>query len=503
MIGNKKEKTKRHDPFANEKEKAQVFYDNFKEGSLKEEIAQAIELDNTHREIIYEYINTIRRRKKDYELELLFRKLFLTHLQIKQTERFDIYGKSTMKTILLELFFSISSASSTKEMKTKFNQHFKKYPLNNPYYVQLKKVSNKKIYHYDNKEYFFNMDIRPRYAFQITTDEEDLFKFMRCMFYINKTKILENIFIFSLSFKILKELIEKKVDIEEILTITRIIIIADVDMLPYYLVSVTDTFNLDMISIPEIDDKGKSIYIKNKKDEICNRENILSNLIPDIKVHLFNFLKKIINSQCIQELLCEAFPNAKKENIKILDDTFIEYVEENTEFKGLYNDKVLSTTNFMINRIIINQVTQLDSDKTQKDIFNLLHIGLFTLSLISEVFGSFACRYLISMTNNRVLLEYFDENKNIINSLFNNEIKSLSLRQCIFILEPSSYETSLSSFKDKLSSYEKSSHSNKEIQELITANDFFFDFFKSADLLASNELYKESIEYSSYSMHLF
>ena len=43
MIGNKKEKTKRHDPFANEKEKAQVFYDNFKEGSLKEEIAQAIE----------------------------------------------------------------------------------------------------------------------------------------------------------------------------------------------------------------------------------------------------------------------------------------------------------------------------------------------------------------------------------------------------------------------------------------------------------------------------
>ena len=111
---------------------------------------------------------------------------------------------------------------------------------------------------------------------------------------------------------------------------------------------------------------------------------------------LFKFLRTIINSTCIKELLQEIYPQLEKNDLELIDESFIDYAESLTIFEGLYNQKIFGNYNILLNKIIINKELRYQNFYYGKGICYVLHTGMFIVTLLHEMIEHLSRRFLFS-----------------------------------------------------------------------------------------------------------
>ena len=514
------------DPFAEIKLKAKLGFQSFKEKkkSSNHELFKLLELDNTNKDIVYFYLTFIKKRHKIYfNTEFNFRMIFLTQHQIEKLVPQCPFAKDSYEIIFTYLIKNIQFES----FQTILSQHFERYRLYNPYTA--KNMSEDNIFfEYNNKKYSVFKDIRPKFSLSMKS-KEDFFKFVLFKMELEKERIMKFSYLYYYSFIMIYQLFLKKVEIDELITIFHIMFLADAFKLLTYLYSLNEKYQLQITLPARQSDQETKRKLSNLPIQslLVQDENALATFSSVIKPSLFKFLRQIIESKCIKELLSFIYPKLTEEELLLLDESFITYSESITEFAGLYNSRLFGYYYSINNKILINQLIRYTNKEYGFGLLYLLHTGVYLITLIHEILGHFSRRYIFSLLSegknsnitDRTLVEVINDynqinkknkipipfpednndkmegSRNVETLLFGNERKILSAKQVIFLLSESSWKMNLNAFRAQFILNGKENLTIEEISKKANTNFFFGEFEGTFQYTKQNDIPPQTIEY--------
>lgn len=493
-------------PFKSLKERATTMFKHYLSIKLEELLFKALEKDNTNNKILFSYLKYIKKNQKQYfKKELLFRQLFLTQAQLIYLSPNSLFSIKTHK----EIFQKFIESIKVNNFQDSYKQHYIHCQLFNPYKV--KQLDDETSFIYNNDKYRFYRDIRPRFCFTIKT-EEDFFKYVLYMMENKKDKIIKLNFLYHYGFIIIETLYKQEVEFTELITLLQIMLLASPFKLLNFYKYLKKKYKLN-VELPKKEKKEEQDGLESISDEELDEYVELSlgqSFVPKIKVYLFKFLRAIIDSKCIIDLLHEIYPEMDENDLAIFDESFINYAEDITKFEGLFNERLFGNYNYMINQILINQCLRYSDRKYGNGLLFLLHTGVFLITLLHEIIGHFSRRYFFSIKHSNIISNLTDRKiqtvidnsnskkdnsfiampidwsemqieggSNIETLLFGSERTLLSARQAIYILDIRSWDFNISKFRNDFCLYNKTNLTVEEIDKLLSDEQVLFGTFRN------------------------
>ena len=244
---------------------------------------------------------------------------------------------------------------------------------------------------------------------------------------------------------------------------------------------------------------------------VYNQNYLQTEYLNNYKSSLFKFLRTIINSTCIKELLQEIYPQLEKNDLELIDESFIDYAESLTIFEGLYNQKIFGNYNILLNKIIINKELRYQNFYYGKGICYVLHTGMFIVTLLHEMIEHLSRRFLFSYkcndsVNNKTdrstklvidkyqisnIKEYLppkEGGRNLETLLLGAQREKLKIRQAFFLLNADSWKNHLHIFRNSFCNYYNDDMTIQDIKKTIDQNSCFFGLFNNSVIADEPEL---------------
>lgn len=426
------------------KQEAVEQYIQYKSTIQFEHLNEALAKDNTNSDILYEYLNYLSKRNPtEFDIQYKWRCLFLKREHMIALKADDLYAKDTIKNIFIKIFEQLNLYSDTEDWLQKTKDLIKQYQINNPYCLKL--LNNSFLFTTSRTKELDNIpelqiktidDLRPNCPLSLT-DKFIAYKELITELSLYVNDIVNPSFLYDL-LKVIRETLKTIPSHLEVFdSISRILVSDKFLSLPYSLKYHLDKYkiNLELISLDQFYEREISII------------DSYNPYIEKISSILTRFIKDIYNSKTMLSALENLFKTS--DYLPLINENFIDKALSQMNLFGFLNYSDFGITDEPTNQISINtQERKLFEDPSFGG--NLLfNVFGFAVTIIHEVFGHYAKRYIYYYTNREMdnkTDRSLEEGGDYLEYLLFDEKDAFNFEKIMFFFDKSNWNKDVTAF---------------------------------------------------------
>ena len=463
------------------KQEAVDKYNQYKNTNEFEYLIQSIAKDNTNSDILYEYLNYLSKSNPtEFAIQYKWRRLFLKREHMILLKGDDLYSIDPIEKILIHIFEQINSYSNTEDWLQNTKILIKQYQISNPYC--LKFLNNSFLFTTSRKKELDNIpelqvntidDLRPNFPLSLK-DKFIAYKELITELSLYVNDIVSPSFLYDL-LKVLRETIKTIPSHLKVFdSISKILVSDKFLSLPYSLKNHLDKnkINLELISLDQFYKREISII------------DSYNPYIEKITSILTQFIKEIYNSKTMTSALENLFKTS--DYLPLINEQFIDKALSQMNFFGFLNYSVFGITDEPTNQISINTQERMLFEDPSFGGNLLFNVFGFAVTIIHEVFGHYAKRYIYYYTNremNNKTDRSLEEGGDYLENLLFDEKDAFNIEKILFFFDKSNWNKDVTTFSYCYNRTILGNNSNdhKQLINSINNNQYIREILKIVD----------------------